>query len=130
MESETQQSKSLVSAPVTKSTVTQPSPQMTARVQAAPAPLQVSVPVQGSIVSTLRQQSQPLDVTSGVPGGGLLTTTPTSMLSNSLSSAMSIASGHMISHDQDDAVFSPSSVDDERMKQFEKVGQEWCILLK
>ena len=52
----------------------------------------------------------------------LLGTTPTSLLSNSLTSAMSIASGHMMSGDQDDSVFSPNSVDDEHMKQFEKVS--------
>ena len=48
-------------------------------------------------------------------GGGILTT-PSS--SDSLNSAL-----NMVSHDQDDSVFSPNSVDDERMKIIEKVGK-------
>ncbi len=52
----------------------------------------------------------------GVSGGsGMLGTgTPTS-----LSSALT-----MVSNDQDDSVFSPSSVDDERMKIIEQVGEQ------
>ena len=65
-------------------------------------------------------------------GGGLLTTaTPTSILSNSLGNAVGLSTavgsggggGHMISHDpDDDSVFSPGIVDDERMKLLERVG--------
>ncbi len=57
----------------------------------------------------------------GTHGGGgdggdvLRTAVPSS------SPAVPISSGHMISHDQDDSVFSPSSMDDERMKIIEQV---------
>ena len=67
------------------------------------------------------------DITSagGVSGGGsgmLMMTAPSGSRAggtpNSLSSALT-----MVSHDQDDSVFSPSSVDDERMKIIEQVSR-------
>ena len=55
----------------------------------------------------------------GVSGAGLMLTMPNSAgTPDSLSSAL-----NMVSHDQDDSVFSPSGVDDERMKIIEKVGK-------
>ena len=57
----------------------------------------------------------------GVTNSGLLIATPSSSSSmpSSLNSAMNI-----VSHDQDGSVFSPSSMDDERMKIIEKVSQD------
>lgn len=53
----------------------------------------------------------------GVSGGGLLMTAPNNLSAvlNPLSSALNMVSN------EDDSVFSPSSVDDERMKIIEKV---------
>ena len=62
------------------------------------------------------------------PGGGLLTTTPpsgSSMLSASFNKTNVIANSHMTAHmmphNHDDDVFSPTSTDDEHMKHLEKV---------
>lgn len=56
----------------------------------------------------------------GSGGSGLMMATP-SPSANSLSSAL-----NMVSLEQDDSVFSPSSVDDERMKIIEKVLCRAC----
>ena len=64
------------------------------------------------------------------PGGGLLTTTPPSGSSMLLSAsfnktnvvaANSHMTSHMMSRNQDNDVFSPTSTDDEHMKHLEKV---------
>ena len=61
-------------------------------------------------------------------GGGdtLLTTLPNSSFMGTLTSAISpgvVAGGsHVMSHDQNDDVFSPCSTDDEHMKHIEKVS--------
>lgn len=108
--------------------VTTPTAQ--AQVQQGGQPLNVSL--HGSLGIQVNQQTV-VPPTGGVAipgeGGGLLTTTtPSSMLSNSLGNSVGLAAGHMTSHDQaDDSVFSPGIVDDERMKLLERVKLISCI---
>ena len=81
------------------------------------------------------QKPLPASIAAQTSGGGLLTTTPPtqvgsgSMLSDSINSVVNSSllhsgghvTSHMMSLDQDDSVFSPSSVNDDHMKHIEKV---------